>query len=760
MLTKAFNRSHRRSLVAFVLLAGLGLGVAITAATGARRSATAYDRLRAKTLAFDAITDGRELTSEGMTRLTGLPFVTASARFTYTPVAPAPLIPGQTGGAFLGLDDDFLNRVYRPLVLHGRLPRHGAADEVVINEAMAKDGHFHAGQRVTLRSGFEEPKDIGLVTVVGVVRGQFDVGANAGNASMLLSAAFGARHTSDLQLGPSPACMVRLRHGEADIARVQRAIEGLVGHEVQLMSSRGEAESTNRTLGVQTFAVNAVAALAFLATIVAAGQALARLLADATNEAPLLFALGLRPRQRTVLGVALAVPMALASAAVGVAVAIVASPRVPTGLARTVDPDVGVHIDLVVVLAAVGLWFVVLTLGGGALTRWARPARVQARVRRSGSLGASLPLVPRLGWQLAIGSTQGPAGVAARSALVATTLAVGGLVGVLMFRASLGLLLDDPSLRGWGADAGLTTDSREALTASVTALRNDPRVSAVAVGQIVDLVIDGQAVETYAFDDANPSLRPPLHSGRTPVRAGEIVLGPDTARLLRRPIGSVVRLRGPAGRDTARVVGIASFPEAGNNGDVGNGALVSTDETTRLGSEPNAGLAFMRLAPGTKADDLQGVVQDVEVIGPFVPSRVHNLGEVRSVPWLLAALLGLIGLASVTHALVRTVRTRRRELAILAALGAVRRELRRMVAWQATWIALLGIAVGLVGGVILGRAAWTATARSAGVINQPVIPWLQVLASVIAVFVVVVAVAAATARAARRVDPAVELRSA
>jgi ABC-type antimicrobial peptide transport system permease subunit len=41
-----------------------------------------------------------------------------------------------------------------------------------------------------------------------------------------------------------------------------------------------------------------------------------------------------------------------------------------------------------------------------------------------------------------------------------------------------------------------------------------------------------------------------------------------------------------------------------------------------------------------------------------------------------------------------------------------------------------------------------------------VIPWLQVLASVIAVFVVVVAVAAATARAARRVDPAVELRSA
>ena len=83
------------------------------------------------------------------------------------------LIPGADVGALVGLDADFLTKVYRPLVISGRLARADATDEVVINEAMAEAGRFRTGQRLPLRAAVDSEESsvaIGDAMIVGVVR--------------------------------------------------------------------------------------------------------------------------------------------------------------------------------------------------------------------------------------------------------------------------------------------------------------------------------------------------------------------------------------------------------------------------------------------------------------------------------------------------------------------------------------------------------------------------------------------------------------
>ena len=72
---------------------------------------------------------------------------------------------------------------------------------------------------------------------------------------------------------------------------------------------------------------------------------------------------------------------------------------------------------------------------------------------------------------------------------------------------------------------------------------------------------------------------------------------------------------------------------------------------------------------------------------------------------MLAGLLALLAAAALAHLLVTSVRRRRRDLAILKSLGFVRGQVSAAVAWQATTVALLALAVGLPLGVALGR--WT-----------------------------------------------------
>jgi ABC-type lipoprotein release transport system permease subunit len=222
LLSRAIWRHRVRSLVVLAVVGGIGLGIVMTAVAAARRADDAYTRLRAETLAPDALGDG-SLADADLARLADAPEVAGIARFAYTPVT----IQGRRTAAFVGLEPDFLRQVYRPLVRSGRLPRRAASDEVVINEALAKSSGLKAGQKIRLRSGGEGGVDPGAVKIVGVVRGIFDVGILASNPAMLLPSTYLDAHP-DIELAP-PNLVVRLVRGAADADAFERAYREVVG---------------------------------------------------------------------------------------------------------------------------------------------------------------------------------------------------------------------------------------------------------------------------------------------------------------------------------------------------------------------------------------------------------------------------------------------------------------------------------------------------------------------------------------------------
>jgi FtsX-like permease family len=230
---------------------------------------------------------------------------------------------------------------------------------------------------------------------------------------------------------------------------------------------------------------------------------------------------------------------------------------------------------------------------------------------------------------------------------------------------------------------------------------------------------------------------------------------------------------GPAGAgstlaDTAamRVVGRSALVNADSEG-AGDGAILTIEGLRRL--EPargsGYGVFYVRHAPGADPEAAHQSLRrlpsgTVQVIGlPRPPSNVENLERVGGLPNVLAGLLALLAAAALAHLLVTSVRRRRRDLAILKSLGFVRGQVSAAVAWQATTVAVLALAVGLPLGVALGRWTWSLLIDRVGLGAEPATPGLTLLAGVAGTVLVANLVAAWPGRVAARTSPAVALRS-
>ncbi|MGQ0831838.1 MAG: hypothetical protein ACT4OV_09185, partial [Microthrixaceae bacterium] len=456
-LARALMRRSLLGLVLIGLLGGIGAGFSMTAAAGARRADTAYTRLREATLSPDGFLQAEALDDGDIARLSELPEVAGVARFSYTPVAPAPLRPAQDAGAFVALDEDLLERVYRPLVIQGRLAAAGATDEVVVNESLARVGNIEVGQRVDLQSGFEEPVSIGTATVVGIVRGTFDVGVTSGSPLMLLNSSFFSAHRAAISIDPQPPAIARLTRGERDVASFRRSSTKALGRDIGFQFSGGDdAVAIDRTLRVQTVGLGVLAAVAALVTLAAVGQALSRQLARVLIDLPTLVAIGVQPRRRRAIAALVAAPTVVVGAAAAAVVSYAASPRVPTGFARSVDPARGFHLDVLVTAAGVAVW--VAVIGGSAALFGGRQRSVSVAPvgRPARRLLAWFPLTARLGSEAALAPSRSAGGPAARAALSAAALSRAGVMVIVTFGASLHHLLSTPALQGWSFDAAIS----------------------------------------------------------------------------------------------------------------------------------------------------------------------------------------------------------------------------------------------------------------------------------------------------------------
>ena len=141
------------------------------------------------------------------------------------------------------------------------------------------------------------------------------------------------------------------------------------------------------------------------------------------------------------------------------------------------------------------------------------------------------------------------------------------------------------------------------------------------------------------------------------------------------------------------------------------------------------------------------------------PSDIRDYAGVRDTPLALGAILGLLAVGTLSHALLAGVRRRSRDLALLKTLGLVQSQLVRVVCWQATTLATAALLAGVPLGVLAGRWAWLVFARSAGVASQADVPVPLVLLAVPATLLLANLLAAGPGWTAARVPAAAVLRS-
>jgi ABC-type antimicrobial peptide transport system permease subunit len=250
------------------------------------------------------------------------------------------------------------------------------------------------------------------------------------------------------------------------------------------------------------------------------------------------------------------------------------------------------------------------------------------------------------------------------------------------------------------------------------------------------------------------------HEARTPE---ELTLGPTTLRQVHRDLGDVVQVEGAAGRRALRIVGEVLLPNLSSDATMTTGAVLTVEGVRALLPKTQPSTQFViEYVPGV--DPAAAYASLRRDFGPTVlrglpPNEVENLRRVSGLPVLLAALLGLLGAATLGHLLVTVLRRRRRDLGVLKTLGFVRGQVAATVAWQATTLAFLALLVGLPLGLVAGRWAWLLVNRDLHSLASPVTPTIALLVAVPATMLVANLVAALPARAAAATRPAVVLRS-
>jgi hypothetical protein len=226
-------------------------------------------------------------------------------------------------------------------------------------------------------------------------------------------------------------------------------------------------------------------------------------------------------------------------------------------------------------------------------------------------------------------------------------------------------------------------------------------------------------------------------------------------------------------------VGRAVFPNFGQGGftptDLGEGAVTTAaglgQQAAPAGGPAGYEFALLRFARGPQraahiADfrrSMSGTCRAIQDPGCVVtdqrPNGVVDYARIDAVPEALAAVLAVLGLAVLGQFIVVSGRRRRRDFAILKALGLTGRQVRVITAWQVSIVSGLALAAGIPLGAAAGHWTWEVFAGSLGIPADFVMPLPLILFVVPAVILSANAVAFWPARAVARVSPARVLRA-
>lgn len=365
-----------------------------------------------------------------------------------------------------------------------------------------------------------------------------------------------------------------------------------------------------------------------------------------------------------------------------------------------------------------------------------------------------------LGTTLARGRTS-------RVAIGVTAVAVAAVAAAGTTTAGYDRLTRDSARFGapWDVVVGQYSE-QAALDAGVASLRDNPAVVAAAgfyeqtdVGSV-----GGLTPRFLALSDVIGHSAPVIATGRAPADDREAALGRDTARRLHRSVGDEITVRTNDDlRLRLRVVGIVVVNDpVAAQARPGDGVLVTPATFERIAGPTSVANSIIvlldpRLDHATAIDSVRrDFPGSIRAATPQVDLR--NVGRLRAVPWLIAALVAALALATVLHSLITMMGRSRTALAVMAALGLTRGQRRSIGVIACVSLVAIGVMIGVPSGLVLGARLWDAVAASIDLPSPSLISWSTVGIAAAAALTVAAVVALSVARGPLRTAPGEQLR--
>ena len=806
-----------------VLLIGLLGGLAMGAVAGARRTQSSYPRFMKSTnpsdlivLHNDSANDSNKDDAAFLRRIAHLPHVKRIESVS----APSELVLGADGTPSHDAAHDQFNSTAqmtadvsgelfdqdRVIVTQGRMLDPRRADEMVMSADLASVLHLHLGSIVrfgfytnaqTLEDGYgtgkQKPvRSIGI-TLVGIVTIHFQVVRDDVDRSLRLGL-FSPALTRPLNncCANGPIVGLQLDHGNRDEAAVASEIKALPRTTV-IHVAAVEVATAERSIEPQSIALGVFGAIAALAALLIAGQAIGRQLRFGSGDLAALRALGASPGMTLLEGLIGVVGAIVAGSLLAAIVAISLSPLSPLGPVRAVYPWRGVAFDWTVLGLGMAALITVLTVLAVGLAYREAPHRVARRSllfapRRSrlatAAAASGMSVSGVAGIRLALDRGRDARAVPVRSAMLGAVLAIVVVVATVTFGTSLNTLVSHPALYGWNwndemlGNYGGLADVPLPQTGKL--LDRDPYVAAWSRASFGDLRIDGRNVPVLGTTP-KAAVAPPVLTGHALDAPNQVVLGASTLTQLHKHLGDTVVLENGSAKPTKLViVGTSTLPAIGAieslHLEIGTGAVISESLIPPgdrgfgdLPTSPEALLVRFRAGANRAAAhrSLQRIASKVNVLGhgpPSVlsvqrPAEIVNYRTMGDTPALLGGTLAAGAVVGLGLTLFASVRRRRRDLALFKTLGFTRRQLAATVAWQATIAVALGVIVGVPLGIVMGRALWNRFAGALHVVPQPTVPALTITLIAFGALVLANIVAAIPGRQAARTATAVLLRA-
>ena len=803
--------------LALVLLIGLVGGLALGVLAGARRTQSSYPAFLRSTNPSDLSIVGAPPSKTGtllgaVARLPGVKHVESYAVPIAGPITPNGVptkaalneIPlGSIDG--LGFNQDRLTAI------RGRVADPKRADEVNVTAAAARALHVHVGSKLTVGVFTAEqsqlpafgtakvrPRSRADVTVVGVVEFsnnviQDDVDINGeGGGNLIFTPAFTRPITkccnTDLFSG------FQLDGGARAVSKVEGEIERAMPKDSAYyvhVTSVFEAQA-QRAVKPEAIALGVFGFIAAIAALLIAAQVIGNQLRVDTDDLDTLRALGASPAMTTADGLLGTISAVIVGAVLAGAVSVGLSPLAPIGPARSVYPSRGIAFDWPVLGIGCASLIVILSAVAIVVARRRAPDVARRRARSStrgssvarGAAAAGAPVATVAGIRFALESGRSQNAAPVRSAMLGAVLAIVVVTGTLTFGASLHTLVSHPALYGWNWNDEILTKGGGGdipLPTAQALLDHDHDVAAWSGVYFDSLRINGQTVPIMGMQPNTP-VQPPILSGHRLDASDQIVVGGTTLAQLHKRVGDTVEASyGNSSPTRLRIVGTATMPAVGPaqqlHLSMGTGALVAYTQLpyqVRNSGEPHApdrafapNAIFVRLRPeadpATALATLRHLVaaksNEVSVLSVQRPAEIVNYRSMGATPAILGAALAVGAISALVLTLTSSVRRRRRDLALLKALGFTRRQLAAAVAWQSTIAVGIGVVIGVPFGIAAGRALWDVFAHELHVLAEPSVPALTILLVAIGALVLANVVAALPGRQAARTPAALVLQS-